>query len=82
MTLYKPTYYGEDDDWPVPIPDGWIYGGTADEFGLIEQWMVPIDVEELLFDIAECVITASYGMGCDFDYDEARKLLTEGDQNG
>ena len=41
--LYCSILFDENDDWPVPIPDNWIYGGTADEFGLIERWMVPVE---------------------------------------
>jgi hypothetical protein len=36
------------EDWPKPIPDGWIYAGEDDEFGVLSRFMVPVDGSENL----------------------------------
>lgn len=39
MTIYEERWF---EEWPNPIPEGWIYAGTDDEFGILDRFMVPI----------------------------------------
>lgn len=39
MMLYREVLV---EEWPNPIPEGWVYAGTDDEFGVLDRFMVPI----------------------------------------
>lgn len=40
MTLYREHY---TEDRPNPVPEGWVWAGTDDEFGVLDRWMVPVE---------------------------------------
>ena len=46
-TLYR-EHWTESGEFPDPIPDGWIYAGHDNEFGVLTRWMVPVEPDKVV----------------------------------